>query len=565
MAATVVGAIVGGVAFKAGATWFGTSLFTSILTGAALGHSLFGNKRSDDKIFEEDKFNTWTENLTIPVVYGKRRLSGNVIYSRVSKDSKRLYLAVALCEGEVTSITDIRADEELLGDLDGYVRAAIQLGTSDQTAVSWLFSADEPVERWKNTAYIAFEFEASIDIWSIPNITAVVEGRKIAFLGDDGWEFGYNNNPIWCLYDLLTNTRFGVGIDPQYIDILSFKEAADYCDQELDTDDPRFRLDYILDSAQSSLDVIDSILATCRGFLIYSEGVLRVKIEKDEIPVQAFTPANIIKDSFTFKKVSKNQIPNQVVVEWFDPEIDWWPTSTEWNNEIDQDERGLHSFEVSLSGITRASQAGRMARFILDSKTQCQTLCQFGVGIDSLQCEVGDIIKVSHFVSGWSEKLFRIIQLDEAENDEMIITALEHSPYIYHDRGVTAQKHYAPPEPDPITPPAVPANVRANAVRVGSQVMIGMEWDPVSHPFGVYYEISYRPGSVASWSTMTTSLTTATITNLAAGETSYVVQLRAISNNGQAGWSTDPITIDLVGANLLPMNSLLPADNLYPA
>lgn len=564
MAATVVGAVVGGVAFKAGVTWFGTSLAASVLTGAAIGHSLFGKRRNDRK-FEEDKFNTWSENLPIPVIYGKTRASGNVIYTRVSKNSKRLYLAVALCEGEVTSITDIRADEELLGDLDGYVRSEVRLGTSDQTPVEWLFSPEETVERWKNTAYVAFEFEVSKDVWSVPNITAVVEGRKVNFLGNDGWEFDYNNNPIWCLYDLLTDARFGVGIDPQYIDILSFKEAADYCDQELDTDDPRFRLDYLLDSGQSSLDVIDDILATCRGFLIYSEGVLRVKIEKDEIPVQAFTPKNIIKDSFTFRKVSKNQIPNQVIVEWLDPEIDWGPTSIEWNNEIDQDERGLNSLSVTLFGITRASQAGRMARFILDSRTQCQILCQFSVGIDSLQCEVGDIIKVSHFVSGWNEKLFRIIQLEETENDEMTITAQEHNPYIYHDRGVTAQKHHTPPEPDPITPPAVPSNVKASAVRVGGQVMIGMEWDSVTHPFGVYYEISYRPGSVASWSTMTTPGTTVTIANLATGETNYVVQLRAISNNGQVGWSTDPITIDLVEANLLPMNSLFPADNLYPA
>ncbi len=122
MASALVGAVVGGVAFKAGATWFGTNMIASVLTGAALGHSLFGPRRSRDLKFEEDKFNTWSENLPIPVIYGKTRAFGNVIYKRVSSDSKRLYLAVAIGEGELTSITDIRADEELLGDLDGYVR-----------------------------------------------------------------------------------------------------------------------------------------------------------------------------------------------------------------------------------------------------------------------------------------------------------------------------------------------------------------------------------------------------------------------------------------------------------
>lgn len=252
--------------------------------------------------------------------------------------------------------------------------------------------------------------------------------------------------------DLSTNSRFGVGIRPESIDVISFREAAAYCDQPVDGD-VRFRLDYLVDSAQSSLDIIDNILATCRGFLIYSESKLRIQIEKDEIPVQAFTPTNIIKDSFSFRQVSKNQIPNQVVVEWIDPEIHWEQASTEWNNEIDQDDRGLKSIAVALQGVTRASQAGRMARFLLDSLVQCQLVCQFGVGIDSLQCEVGDVIKVSHFVSGWDEKLFRIIQLEETENDEMTITAKEHNPLIYHDRGVAEQKHHTPPEPEPIAPP----------------------------------------------------------------------------------------------------------------
>src|SRR5690606_21527790 len=126
----------------------------------------------------------------------------------------------------------------------------------------------------------------------------IVEGRKIGMLNSQGqWEVQYSRNPIWCLYDLLTNTRFGVGIKPDSIDVLSFREAAEYCDQLVDGD-VRFRFDGILDTAQSSLDLIDSILATCRGFLVYSEGKLRVQIEKDEIPVQAFTPENIIKDSF---------------------------------------------------------------------------------------------------------------------------------------------------------------------------------------------------------------------------------------------------------------------------
>lgn len=570
MASATIGAVIGGLAFKSGVTWFGTSLFASALTGAALGHSLFGPRASDalqDVGFDEAKFNTSAENLTIPIIYGRHKVTGNVIYRRVSSDNKRLLMAVALGEGEITGVTDIRADDELLGDLEGYIRHEIRHGTENQAPVSWLFKSDEQQERWKHTAYIALEFEASLDIWNIPAITAIVEGLKVQVRTGSTWTRQYSQNPIWCLYDLLTSTRYGVGVKPTDIDTASWQAAANYCNELVDGE-PRFQLDINLDSQRPCLDIIDGILATCRGFLIYSDGKLRVQIEKDELPVQAFSPRNIIKDSFTFSQTSRSQIPNQISIDWLDPEIEFTQTSTIWNNEIDQEEgnRGVVPQAITLEGITRASQAGRMARFILDSLTQCQIVCSFQAGIDSIHCEVGDIIKVSHFVSGWEDKLFRIIELEEQENDEITIKAREHNPHIYHDLGVGRESRKVVAPPDPINPPGVPQNLRAYAAKIGAETVITASWAAVEHGFGVYYELQWRQESLASWQSATVHGLDYAIT-ATSPTAKYLLRVRAISGIGQVGWFSDEISIDLTAspASLLPSDSLLPSNGVYPA
>ena len=564
MAATLVGGMIGGLAFEAGVTWFGTTLWASVTTGAVLGNAMFGERNSEDYLFDEKAMNSWSEGMAIPINYGETTTSGNVIYKRVSKDSTKLFLAVSFGEGEVEDISEVWADGRPIGDLEGYVRSEIKRGTENQEAVAWLFSSSEEQERWKHTAYIAFEFEASADIWSIPDITAIIKGRRIRErLGHNSWVTRFSKNPIWCLYDLLTNERYGVGVKSETFDEDSWQEAAEFCNQ-LVNGERRFELDICIKDRENTLDIIDTILATCRGHLFYTQGKLKVIIEKDEIPVQAFTPENIIPDSFAFQETSRKSVPNQIVIEWLDAKNEWSFTSTEWNDEIRQeDEGGINSQSVELKGIIRASQAGRMARFIYDSMNQCRKICTFGVGIGSLQSEVGDVIKVSHFTPGWHEKLFRIIQIEENEQEEMTITAREHNPLIYHDRGVDTQEKFTPPEPDHIAPPGKPQNLKAVTLNVGQQPRIGITWD---RPEGgiAAYQLQFRQGSVSNWTDVYTSERSYTIAPLATGEKKYAVRVRAISIFQQSGNWTDTIITDTTPSGLFPHGGLTPNGDLFP-
>jgi len=74
-------------------------------------------------------------------------------------------------------------------------------------------------------------------------ITSIVEGREV-------WtpsRVQYSRNPAWIVYDLLTNTRYGLGIPTTRIDLDSFIKAADHCDALVDGE-PRFTLDYVVEA-----------------------------------------------------------------------------------------------------------------------------------------------------------------------------------------------------------------------------------------------------------------------------------------------------------------------------
>src|SRR5690606_1978574 len=173
-----------------------------------------------------------------------------------------------------------------------------------------------------------------------------------------------------------------------------------------------------------------------------------------ETPVYSFTNDNIVEDSFSYSVAPLRSIPNQIRVEWINPEANFERSEVVYDNEADQIRRGeVVSRTIPLLGITRASQAGRMARFLHDSAYRANTFCEFRVGIDALHVEVGDVVLVSHDVPGWVNKQFRVLEIEEMENDEARLRLREYVPAIYHDGGVPYQDDKATTLPNPLAPP----------------------------------------------------------------------------------------------------------------
>jgi len=321
-------------------------------------------------------------------------------------------------------------------------------GTIDQTVDARVPSG--AVNGLKRVANLAYTLQTGDKLkGGNPIVTAVVFGLKVRTWDSstNAWHSyrEYSNNPAACIRDFLTNDIYGAGIPESWIDDASFGNVFENCATLIHNNDgsveERFQLDFTTDIRRPSLDILSDMLATFGGFLTVCGEKIKLRMERaNEVAAQAFTMDNIVAGSFGYSKFSKDDLPNRVDVQYIDPYQEWVKVYARAEDKLDQDKRedlnlgrSIVEKKVALLGITRFSQASRIAKRYLYLAEYCPTLCGFKAGIDSVFCEVGDIISVSHDVPGWTKKLFRVLSIQEDEKDIMQLTCREYNSSIYDD------------------------------------------------------------------------------------------------------------------------------------
>lgn len=315
--------------------------------------------------------------------------------------------------------------------------------------------------KYPNTALLGIELLATEQLsGQSPNITSLVKGKLIRipdvrYLGSPiAWDLyywdpgavtfkrlsdsaactwdgvtyitGWSANPIWCLRDLITNTRYGLGefIDVAQINDTVLLEMAKYADERVPDGaasyEKRFRLDCVIDTYNRALDLIMQISATFAGFPYYSAGAVQIKIDKPTSPTQVFGMGNIVAGSFRQAWKSIKELPNVIEVTFNDAQKDY---EQETIAVIDEDsltagdpmrKQPLRIF------CSRASQAIRIGRYALKVAKYIDRSIVFRASIDAIACTIGDIIDISHDVPQWgfsgrikSGSTVSIVKLDQ--------------------------------------------------------------------------------------------------------------------------------------------------------
>ena len=295
---------------------------------------------------------------------------------------------------------------------------------------------------YPNTAYIALTLKANENLSGNPTITSIVEGRKI--WTPEGTRF--SRNPAWIIYDFLTGKYYepktgtyepvGLGWPKEFCDLNSFKAAAAYCDELVWGDQPRFQLDYVIDSQRQAVDILSDMLSCFRGALIAREKVSLVIDKPVTTPHKAVGPDNIIEGSFTWWKRPYDEIFNRVIVEWIDPNNSWERTVSLFEDVADIKKRGIVEQTYSLLGITSPAIAQRMGAYLIDIANGSRNLCSFAVSLKDADIEAGDVIALTHDLAGWVGKWFRVLKVEDQPDDTFILTCAEYVPTAYDDRAL---------------------------------------------------------------------------------------------------------------------------------
>lgn len=250
---------------------------------------------------------------------------------------------------------------------------------------------------------------------SVPSRAYVIKGLKVripsnynpvtrvytgAWDGTFKAEKAWTDNPAWCLYDLLTAKRYGLG---RYVgtgvDKWALYQIGRYCD-ELVPDgfggtEPRFTCNVALTSRTEAYKVVQDMASIFQGMVFWAAGAITATQDAPADPVALYTPANVIDGAFTYSGSSAKARHTAALVTWNDP-ADLHRQKVEYVEDAAGIARyGLIVTELAAIGCTSRGQAHRVGKWLLYSERMQSETVSFKAGLDTLYCRPGQVIKVA--------------------------------------------------------------------------------------------------------------------------------------------------------------------------
>ena len=459
--------------------------------------------------------NKFTANGHIPIVYGTRKVGGNVVFLETSgTDNQYLYMAVVLSEGEINGVTSLFVNDNqvtLSGTLtDGTQRTVASsdvnffdesslitveahFGTDSQTASTLLSTLTSWTSnhRLRGLAYLAIRFEWNADKFgSLPQVQAIVQGRKVYNPNLDGtltggsgshradtsttWE--YSDNPILQLLDYLRNERFGMGIPNSYFDsnFADWQTATDICDTNITPFSGASQIDLmdshtVVDTSVKAIDNVKNFVRGSRSYLNFSGGKYNILVESTGSASITLTEDNII-GGISIQSKNKNSRYNRVIVNFINPDKNFQSDTAQFPP---VDETGLASADqhanmktadgglllegrFDFSMFTSPYQAQEMAEIIL-RRSRTSLDVSLKADATAMDLAIGDLVNITHATPAFSAKPFRVQGMTINADHSVSLQCTEHQDSFYTfgtQQEVATIPDTTLPNPFSVLPPA---------------------------------------------------------------------------------------------------------------
>lgn len=231
---------------------------------------------------------------------------------------------------------------------------------------------------YPGTALLAVNALATDQLSSLPTVTCLVNNTGTV---------KHKSNPAWACYDLLKRE----GIPDTDINLTKFQEWADFCTAK------NLTVGLYLDSQQELQSALNMISVLGRGIVLQFGSIFTPIVEKVvDIPTQGFlfTGGNIIDSSFSISYIPYNERSNTIEVTYYD-EMDSYKSKTVQVQSHDFDSKTMEiKSSINLYGCTKRAMAASYAKFLLNKNRYISETVSFTAFVDSIACNVGDVIKV---------------------------------------------------------------------------------------------------------------------------------------------------------------------------
>ncbi len=335
--------------------------------------------------------------------------------------------------------------------------------------------------RGAGVAYAAFYAFFNTDTWmqGIPQYTMRITGNRVydprssAFINFTEADVASSDNPALCILDYLTSKRYGGGVPyaardggaDDFIDEQSFIDAANYCDDQVSIEpsgtEKRFRMNAVVDTGAVVGSNIAEMLATCRGQLIWQNGLYRIVINQVTTPETfELTEDNIVGPiQWTRKGAS---IPNYIECAFNDDrDEDYKANTVTWplvgdTTLLDEDNGVENRAEVSLPYTTTFCQAQRTIMVML-REARNDVFVNLQATQAAYVLQVGNVVRVTHEGPGWDQLEFTVMQMNLTPDGLVGFSLQQYTDAAYNLDTLDAQPSVVTtnlPDPTSIDPPS---------------------------------------------------------------------------------------------------------------
>ena len=272
---------------------------------------------------------------------------------------------------------------------------------------------------YPNSALIGLKVDAE-QFSSIPSRKYLVKGIKVkiphnATVNSDGslsysgvfngtlGAAQYTNDPAWCLYDLLTSERYGLGshLQESALDKFSFYQASVYCAVQVDdgtgtgTTEPRFTCNVAIQNQQEAYNVINQMCSVFRSMPFWSAGALTISQDSPKDTSYLFTLANVLEPGFSYSNTSQKQRPTVVIAKYLDLEL----RDVNYVEQIDSANQARYGSvvkNIDAFACTSRGQASRLAKWMLYMSNVEREVVTFSCAIDAgVLVRPGQVIEIA--------------------------------------------------------------------------------------------------------------------------------------------------------------------------
>ena len=325
-----------------------------------------------------------------------------------------------------------------------------------------------------------------------------------------------------------------------------------------------YACDGTIDTNQTAYDNVRALLTACRGMLVFSGGKYRLVLDVATTASGfGFNESNIT-GSWVISQAGKRAKYNRVTAGFYNPAKKWQPDlAMVESTALRATDNGLIlEAKIDLPFTANSYRAQNIGQLTLN-QSRYGLVVKFSAFQEGLRCEVGDVVPITHSTPGWSAKLFRIMQIEIKDNDEVYVVAREYSASVYTQAvlspaAVIAQSNL----PDPFSVPAVSGLTLTSGTSELLRLADGSVISRIRVGWTAPTEVYAQKGQVEVQSKATTDLGWSPVDIVAAelgvawvspvqDSASYNVRIRAINSIGVRGaWSQG--TVQVVGKTAPP-------------